>query len=78
MAELRNECTEVLSASRTAKASVKECSESLGAQKALLRKTVDEMHRRHETYDQAFGSFAEALRVPNPIASALSMAAAAV
>ena len=76
--ELRQEVVNAGSVARSMRAATKDVSDSLSAHKATLKKAVADIDNRHEAYDLAIGTFAEALKIPNPVAVALSMAAAAV
>ena len=71
VSELREEAATTASMARSMKASGKDCVDAVSAHKALLRKTSDEIDRRHEAYDQAFANLSEMLKVGNPLAAAL-------
>jgi len=61
---------------RTLKAGSKDLSDALGQHKASVKRTLDDMEKRHDAQTKAAAAFSEALRIPNPLA--VSMAAAAV
>ena len=75
---LKRESSEASTQQRSLKASIKEVGDGLSAHKKEVRRTNDQNDMRYEAYDEACAAFAEALKMANPVAAALSSAAAAL
>ena len=74
----KRESSEASAQQRSLKASIKEVTDGLSAHKKEVRRTNDQNDMRYEAYDEACAAFAEALKMANPVAAALSSAAAAL
>ena len=75
---LRRESAETASGTRALKSGLKDAVERQKASEQKLRKQLDAIDVRHEGYDDAIASFADALKLANPLAEGLSRAAAAL
>ena len=74
----RKEGGELTATLRQLKSGMKEVSDGLGAHKRETRRNLDAIDVRCEAYDTAVGSFAEKLKMPNPVAAALDAAHSAL
>lgn len=61
---------ELSTQARALKSSCKETADLLQNHKTLLKKTIDGIDRRQEVTEYAISTFAEALKLPNPLLSA--------
>ena len=75
---LRRAGSEATASLRQMKSGLKEVSDGLSAHKRDARRTHDALDSRCEAYDDAIGTIAEHLKIPNPVAAALGAAAAAL
>ena len=78
MSGLRRESAETASGTRTLKSGLKDAVDRQKASEQKLRKQLDAIDVRHEGYDDAIASFADALKLTNPLAEGLGRAAAAL
>ena len=75
---LKRESSEGTAQHRALKTQIKEVGDGLAAHKKEVRRASDQTEMRYEAYDEACAAFAEALKMANPVAAALSSAAAAL
>ena len=75
---LKRESAEGTAQQRALKAQIKEVGDGLAAHKKEVRRAGDQTEMRYEAYDEACAAFAQALKIANPVAAALSSAAAAL
>ena len=75
---LRRDGAEAAAGARKLTAGLKDVVDKQKQGEQKLRKNLDSIEVRHEAYDQAFSSFAEALKLANPLAKGLARAAAAL
>ena len=75
---LRKEGSEQAAGVRQLKSQIKEVSDGLTAHKREARRNREALDQRCEAYDAGIASFAEHLKIANPVAAVLSAAAAAL
>jgi chromosome segregation ATPase len=75
---LRRESAETASGMRALKSGLKDAVDRQKASEQKVRKQLDAIDVRHEGYDDAIASFADALKLANPLAEGLGRAAAAL
>ena len=75
---LKRESSEGTAQHRALKTQIKEVGDGLAAHKKEVRRASDQTEMRYEAYDEACAAFAQALKIANPVAAALSSAAAAL
>ena len=78
VAGLRRESTEMASSARALKSGLKDAVDRQKASEQKLHRQIDAIEVRHDGYDEAIATFAEALKLANPLAESLSRAAAAL
>ena len=74
LASMKQESAAANAQARAFKTADKALGEQLSAQKQYVKRVIDEIERRHEAYDDAVATFAEALQIPNPVVSAAAAA----
>ena len=75
---LKRESSDGNAQQRALKGQIKEVGDALTAHKKEVRRVNDQTEMRYEAYDEACAVFAQALKLANPVAAALSSAAAAL
>ena len=73
--DLKQELSGTATQLRGLKTGGKDSSDAISQHKASVRRSLDDMERRHEAYGRACAVFSEALHIPNPL---MAMASACV
>jgi hypothetical protein len=71
VSEVRHEMASQLSTIRSLKTGGKETAEALSQHKASTHRALDDVDKWHQAYGKAAAVFAEALRLPNPLATSM-------
>lgn len=71
VSEVRHEIAAQMSTVRGLKAGGKETGEALSQHKASTHRALDDIDKWHQAYGKTAAVFAEALRLPNPLATSM-------